>query len=154
MGDLGSIHELGRFPWRREGLPTPVFLPGESHGQRSLAGYRLCSCKESDTTEQLSTAQHKHSMDFPGGASGGESACQCRNWRFNPWVGKIPKRKTRQPTAVLLPRESHGQGSLQGYSPWGHTEWDTTEATKQPQQLRGKAQTAHNPGHYSGMNFQ
>ena len=117
VGDLGSIPGLGRFPWRREGLPTPVFLPGESHGQRSLAGYRLCSCKESDTTEQLSTAQHKHSMDFPGGASGGESACQCRNWRFNPWVGKIPKRKTRQPTAVLLPRESHGQGSLAGYSP-------------------------------------
>ena len=33
--------------------PTPVFLPGESHGQRSLVGYSLWSCKESDTTEQL-----------------------------------------------------------------------------------------------------
>ena len=107
-----------RILWRRAWQPSPVLLPRESHGQRSLAGYRLCSCKESDTTEQLSTAQHKHSMDFPGGASGGESACQCRNWRFNPWVGKIPKRKTQQPTAVLLPRESHGQGSLVGYSPW------------------------------------
>ena len=38
--DLGSIPELGRFPWRKEQLPTPVFLPGEFHGQRSLAGYR------------------------------------------------------------------------------------------------------------------
>jgi len=28
-----------KIPWRREWLPTPVFLPGESHGQRSLAGY-------------------------------------------------------------------------------------------------------------------
>ena len=33
--------------------PTPVFLPGESHGQRSLAGYSPWGCKESDTTEQL-----------------------------------------------------------------------------------------------------
>ena len=30
---------LGRIPWRRKWQPTPVFLPGESHGQRSLAGY-------------------------------------------------------------------------------------------------------------------
>ena len=34
-------------------LPTPVFLPGKSHGQRSLVGYSPWSCKESDTTEQL-----------------------------------------------------------------------------------------------------
>ena len=32
-GDLGSIPELGRFPWRREWQPTLVFLPGEFHGQ-------------------------------------------------------------------------------------------------------------------------
>ena len=37
--DLGPIPGLGRSPWRREWIPTPVFLPGESHGQRSLAGY-------------------------------------------------------------------------------------------------------------------
>ena len=30
---------VGKIPWRREWLPTPVFLPGEFHGQRSLAGY-------------------------------------------------------------------------------------------------------------------
>ena len=39
VGDLGSIPGLGRFPWRRAWQPTPVFLPGEFHGQRSLAGY-------------------------------------------------------------------------------------------------------------------
>ena len=38
-GDLGSIPGLGRSPWRMQWLPTPVFLPGEFHGQRSLAGY-------------------------------------------------------------------------------------------------------------------
>ena len=37
--DEGLIPELGRFPWRRAWQPTPVFLPGESHGQRRLAGY-------------------------------------------------------------------------------------------------------------------
>ena len=37
--DTGSIPGLERFPWRRAWQPTPVFLPGESHGQRSLAGY-------------------------------------------------------------------------------------------------------------------
>ena len=38
-GDLSLIPELRRFPWRRTWQPTPVFLPGESHGQRSLVGY-------------------------------------------------------------------------------------------------------------------
>ena len=41
--DSGSIPESGR-------QPTPVFLPGKSHGQRRLAGYSPWSCKESDTT--------------------------------------------------------------------------------------------------------
>ena len=43
---------LGKIPWRRAWQPTPVFLPGEPHGQRSLAGYHLWGCKELDTTEQ------------------------------------------------------------------------------------------------------
>ena len=37
-GDQGSIPGLGRFPWRRKWQPTPVFLPGKSHGWRSLVG--------------------------------------------------------------------------------------------------------------------
>ena len=45
---------VGKLPWQRKWQPTPVFLPGESSGQRSLVGYSLWSCKESDTTE------HKH----------------------------------------------------------------------------------------------
>ena len=42
-----------KIPWRREWLPTPVFLPGKSHGQRSLVGYSPWGRKESDTTEWL-----------------------------------------------------------------------------------------------------
>ena len=44
---------VGKIPWRREWLPTPVFLLGEVHGQRSLAGYSPWGCKELDTTEPL-----------------------------------------------------------------------------------------------------
>ena len=46
---------------------------------------------------------------------------------IDPWVGKIPWRRTWQPTLVFLPQESHGQGSLVGYSAWSPKEWDTTE---------------------------
>ena len=40
-----------KIPWRRAWQPIPAFLPGESHGQRSLVGYSPCSHKELDTTE-------------------------------------------------------------------------------------------------------
>ena len=40
-----------KIPWRRACQSTPVFLPGESHGQRSLVGYSPWGCKESDITE-------------------------------------------------------------------------------------------------------
>ena len=43
---------VGKIPWRRKWQPTPVFLPGESHGQRSLGGYNPQGLKELDTTEQ------------------------------------------------------------------------------------------------------
>ena len=42
---------VGKIPWRRKWQPTPVFLPGESHGQRSLVGYGSQSRKELDTTK-------------------------------------------------------------------------------------------------------
>ena len=54
VGDPGSIPGSGRFPWRREWQPTPIFLPGEFHGQRSQVGHSSQSHKESDMTEQLS----------------------------------------------------------------------------------------------------
>ena len=44
---------VGKIPWRRKWQPTPVFLPGESHGQRGLVGYSPRGRKESDTTERL-----------------------------------------------------------------------------------------------------
>ena len=55
----GAIENLNRhetnkkIPWRRKWQPTPVLLPGESHGGRSLVGYSPWGHKESDTTVQL-----------------------------------------------------------------------------------------------------
>ena len=75
---------------------------------------------------------HTMVMGFPGGASGKEPACQCRRFKrhgFDPWVGKIPWRRAWQFTPVFLPGESHGQKSLVGYSPEGHTVSDMAEAT-------------------------
>ena len=51
---------VGKIPWRRKWQPTPVFLPGESHGWRSLVGYSPSGHKESDTTEWLDF--HFHSL--------------------------------------------------------------------------------------------
>ena len=45
-------------PWRRKGLPTPVFLPRQFHGKRSLAGYSSWGQKESAKTEQISSLTH------------------------------------------------------------------------------------------------
>ena len=56
-----------------------------------------------------------------------KNSCLFRRHRFNPRVGKIPWRRTWQPTPVFLLGESHGQRILVGYSPWGFTESDTTE---------------------------
>ena len=52
--DMGSTPGSGRFPggpYGKSGMPSPAFLPGEFHGQRSLAGYRPWGRTESDTTE-------------------------------------------------------------------------------------------------------
>ena len=67
-------------------------------------------------------------LGFPGGTSGKEPTCQCRRCkrlRFRPFVRKIPWRRAWQPTPLFLPRESHGQRGLVGYSPLGCKESDT-----------------------------
>ena len=56
-GDIGSIPGVRKIPWRRKWQPTPVFLPGESHGQRSMAGYLSIAL---DTTEWLNTNKQTH----------------------------------------------------------------------------------------------
>ena len=85
--------------WRRQWHPTPVFLPGKSHGWRSLVGWSPWCCEESDTTERL----HFHF------------------WLFMHW------RRKWQLTPMFLPGESQGRGSLVGCRLCGCTESDMTE---------------------------
>ena len=50
-----------------------------------------------------------------------------RRLSFNPWVGKIPWRRTWQPTPVFCPGEFHEWRGLEGYGSWGRKELDMTE---------------------------
>ena len=66
---------VGKISWRREWLPIPVFLPGEAHGQGSLAGYSPWGRKESDTTGRLTFPFHGHSSFSFLRALGATAAC-------------------------------------------------------------------------------
>ena len=91
---------VGKIPWRRQWQPTPVFLPGKSHGWRSLVGYSPRGHKELDTTERL----HFHS-------SGGHARL------LFPWFLPSPGC-----SVVTNPPASAGDGGLipaSGRSPGG-----------------------------------
>ena len=98
--EVENIQYLVTISRRRHWHPTPVLLPGKSHGWRSLVGCSPWGHEESDTTERL----HFH---FPLSGIGEGNG--------NP--------------LVFLPGESQGRGSLVGCCLWGRTESDTTEAT-------------------------
>ena len=57
-GDLGLNPGVRKIPWGREWLPTPVFLPADFHGQRSLADHSPWGRKESHLTEELTLLLH------------------------------------------------------------------------------------------------
>ena len=57
MQETGFDPWVRKIPWRRKLLCTLVFLPGESHGQRSLVGYSPWGCRE------LDAAEHEHEED-------------------------------------------------------------------------------------------
>ena len=62
----GVDPQVGKIPWRRAQQPTPVSLPGESHGQRSLVGCSPGGCTESGTTERLNLVTLMPCDFFPG----------------------------------------------------------------------------------------
>ena len=69
-----SCLPLGAFLWRRQWHPTPVLLPGKSHGRRSLVGCSPWGHEESDTTERL----HFHfSLSCIGEGNGNPLQCSC-----------------------------------------------------------------------------
>ena len=139
-GDPGLIPGSGRSPGVGHGNPLQYSCLENPHGQRSLAGYSPWGCKESDMTERLSTARHSKYLGSVMTTQASKVALVVENppvnagrhnrHGFDPWFGTIPCRRAQQPTPGFLPGESHGQRSLAGCSPQGHTELDTTEVTQ------------------------
>ena len=84
-GDPGSISGSGRSPGGGKWQLTPVLLPGESHGGRSLVGYSPWG--HMDTTERLHVHFHQ-ALGLPRGHSSKESACQCKRCGLIPGLGR------------------------------------------------------------------
>ena len=107
---------VGRTPWRREWQLTPEFLPGESHGWRSLAGtvhgvVKNWTCESVFTFSFLSSglrvaAESGWTLGFPGGSGICLQCRRCTRRGFDPWVGKMPWKRAWQSTPVSLPGEN------------------------------------------------
>ena len=91
----------GKIPWRSKWQPTPVFLHGKSHGQRSLGDYNTWGLKESDRAERLTHTPHESS------------------------IYAVPHNGT--PFQYSRLEKSQGWRSLVGCSLWGREQLDTTE---------------------------
>ena len=85
---------------------------------------KACICLKAEPQSKAAStiAPLSVSLGFPSGAGSKNPACQFRRHGFHPWIWKIPWRRAQQPTPVFLPGESHGQRSLAGCCPQGHTE--------------------------------
>ena len=77
---------VGKIPWRRKWQPTPVFLPGKFHGQRSLAGYSLWGCKDLDMKSYDQPSQHikkqKHYLVNKGPSGQGYGVSSGHVWMW------------------------------------------------------------------------
>ena len=95
---------VGKIPWRRKWQPIPVFLPGKSHGWRSLAGYSPWDHKESDTTKWLSTQHMKGFCVGDPAASLCPSPGPANTWPIRTAfqeIGNEAERETFFPTGKL-----------------------------------------------------
>ena len=135
-GNLASIPGLIRCLGGGHGNPLQYSCLENPHGQRSLAGYNLWSCKESDMTEQLSTHTFKVfyllpwielSTNFPGVSDGKGSASNVGHPGSIPGLWRSPGDGPGNCLQYSCLENPHGQRSLVGYSPWDHKESDTTE---------------------------
>ena len=109
---------MRKIPWRRAWQCTPVFLPGESHRQRSLVGYSPQGCRESDTTERL---HFQLFMGFPVVMYGYESWTREkaeRGWidAFEMWYWRRPLRvpRTARRSNQSILKEISPEYSLEG----------------------------------------
>ena len=115
---------VGKVPWRRAWHPTPVFLPGESHEQRSLACYSPWGCKELDTTEWTNTMKMNESWMI-------RSVKSFRMMRWG-WVWSLHKVPaiTHSPTNR---KNEEGEGSLTLSLPSSPVLWNAQEELERPQ---------------------
>ena len=89
----GFSLRVGKIPWRVAWQCTPVFLPGEPHGQRSLAGYSPKCCKELNMTE--ATQYLAHTLSHRNGADVGQLA---PNWID---LKSMRKQSQKNPRGIL-----------------------------------------------------
>ena len=89
---------VGKIPWRRKWKPTPVFLPGKCHGQRSLAGYSPWGHKDSDTKYTTNVTEE----GLPWWLSGEEPACQRHQRRDRGSKSHPPPREWQTPGGARL----------------------------------------------------
>ena len=82
---------------------------------------------------------------------GKESTWEGRRCCLNPWVRRIPWKRTWQSTPVFLPEKVHGPKNLVDYSPWGHKESDTTETVHKHRSMRVFAGSIMWQGRQSGL---
>ena len=93
-------------PWRGKGLPTPVFLPGESHGQRSLADYSSWGLEESDSFFFLSLALGERSrVQRPEGQDTRETRAQ-EHWRQGSYKVLAKSAHSGEDRRAFTPRNS------------------------------------------------
>ena len=107
--------------WRRKWQPTPVFLPGESQGPRSLVGCGLWGRTVGHDWHDLAAAAAVRN------SAGKESNCNAGDPSLIPGSGRSPGRGHGNPLQYSCLENPHGQRSLVGYSPWGCKESDMTE---------------------------
>ena len=136
-GDVGSIPGWGRSPGEGNGNPIQCSCL-ENHMDRGAWWAAVHGVTKSWTRVTWSFRRvlfRSRSMGkkwcLPCWFGGKEPTCQCRRCGFDYWVGKTPWRRKWQPTSLFLRGKSHGQRSLEGYSPCDHKRVGHDLATKQ-----------------------
>ena len=127
--DMGSVPGFGRSPGGRNGNLFQYSCLVNSMDKAAWQATVMESQRAGHVWEMKHTHSHRtHSLPLPRRVF--LQSQRHRRWGFDPWVGIILWRRNWELTPVFLPGKSHGQRSLVGYSPWGHKELDTTEATE------------------------
>ena len=131
-GSSCQCRRCGFNTWRRKWQPTPVFLPGKSHWQRSLVGYSPWSCKrvgQDLETKQKTLFTYSFIWGFPGGSEVEVSACNAGDPGSIPGLGRSPGEGNGNPLHILawgIPwTEDPGRLQSTGSQKVGH-DWATS----------------------------